>query len=163
VFSEDIESYSPRELQRLRAQRLGFVFQNFLLIDSLTVLENVALVLRFAGKSKSAARKQAKRLLEELYIAHLAEKYPARLSQGEKQRVAIARAIANDADLILADEPTASLESKQGFEIIQLLHLYAKEWNKCVIIATHDLRIVDLADRVLRLEDGAIVAIGVEK
>ena len=158
LFGEDVVTYPTRKLQELRAQRLGFVFQDFLLIDSLTAMENVAMVLRFAGSSKFAARRQAKRLLEDFHIAHLTDKYPDRLSQGEKQRVAIARAIANDADLIIADEPTASLESTQGFDIIQLLHRYAKERNKCVIVATHDLRIVDLADRVLRLEDGMIGA-----
>lgn len=158
LFGEKIETYSQRKLQKLRVRRLGFVFQNFFLIDSLTVLENVALVVSFAGHSKFAARRHARCLLKQVQIEHLADKFPPKLSQGEKQRVAIARAIANDADLIIADEPTASLESTQGFEIIQLLHQYAKERNKCVIVATHDLRIVDLADRVLRLEDGAIVA-----
>ncbi len=158
LFGERIETYSQRRLQKLRARRLGFVFQNFLLIDSLTVLENIALVLGFAGHSKFAARRQARCLLKQIQIEHLADRFPPKLSQGEKQRVAIARAIANDADLIIADEPTASLESTQGFEIIRLLHRYARERKKCVIVATHDLRIVGLADRVFRLEDGAIVA-----
>jgi putative ABC transport system ATP-binding protein len=137
--------------------RIGFVFQTFLLLDALDVLENIALVCRFASRSKVESRRRATELLRRLHIEHLAAKSPKTLSQGEKQRVAVARAIANDADLILADEPTASLETKQGFEIIRLLHGYAAQENKCVIVASHDLRIVEYADRVLRLEDGMLL------
>lgn len=156
LFGKDILDYSSKDLQKLRATRVGFVFQTFHLIDSLNVLENVALVLRFAGKTKTQAKKQAGELLEQFHIGNLFRKFPANLSQGEKQRVAVARAIANGAELIIADEPTANLETKQGFDIIRLLHEYAKERNQCVIVASHDLRIVEFADRVLRLEDGVI-------
>jgi len=157
LFGKQIDCYSRQELQQMRVLRVGFVFQTFLLLDALNVVENVALVLRFAGKSRHEAHRRAEDLLRLLHIEHLAVKFPQTLSQGEKQRVAVARAIANSADLILADEPTASLETKQGFEIIQLLHAYAAEENKCVIVASHDLRIVEFADRVLRLEDGVVV------
>jgi putative ABC transport system ATP-binding protein len=156
LFGRNIEDYTPKELQRLRAMRIGFVFQTFHLIDSLNVTENVVLVLRFAGKTRTEAKRHAKDLLGQFHIEHLFRKFPANLSQGEKQRVAVARAIANGAELIIADEPTASLETKQGFDIIRLLHEYAKERNRCVIVASHDLRIVEFADRVLRLEDGVI-------
>lgn len=157
LFDRNIEEYSPRMLQRLRAERLGFVFQNFLLIDTLTVLENIALVVQFAGRSRKEAHHRAHELLEQLHILHLAHNVPTELSQGEKQRVAVARAIVNHPDLIIADEPTASLESKQGFEIIDLLHQYADEYNKSVICASHDLRIVEYADRVLEMQDGSVV------
>lgn len=156
LFGKDILDYSSKELQKLRAARMGFVFQTFHLIDSLNVIENVTLVLRFGGKTKAQAKKQAGELLEQFHIGNLFRKFPANLSQGEKQRVAVARAIANGAELIIADEPTASLETKQGFDIIRLLHKYAKERNRCVIVASHDLRIVEFADRVLRLEDGVV-------
>jgi putative ABC transport system ATP-binding protein len=156
LFGRNIEDYTSKELQKLRAARIGFVFQTFHLIDSLTVIENVALVVRFGGKTKTETKRQALRMLDQFHIEHLAKKFPANLSQGEKQRVAVARAIANGAELIIADEPTASLETKQGFDIIRLLHEYAKEENRCVIVASHDLRIVEFADRVLRLEDGVI-------
>jgi putative ABC transport system ATP-binding protein len=156
IFGENIEDYTSGQLQRLRATRIGFVFQTFHLIDSLNVIENVALVLRFAGKTRTQAKRRARELLEQFHIEHLFRKFPANLSQGEKQRVAVARAIANGAELIIADEPTASLETKQGFDIIRLLHEYAKERNRCVIVASHDLRIVEFADRVLRLEDGVV-------
>jgi len=156
LFGRDIEAYSSQELQRLRATRIGFVFQTFLLIDSLTAVENVGMVLRFAGKSNKEAHRHAQELLQQFQVERLATKFPPTLSQGEKQRVAVARALANEPDLIIADEPTGSLETKQGLGIIQLLHEYSRKQEKCVIVASHDLRIARLADRVLRLEDGVI-------
>jgi len=157
LFGRNIESYSAKELQQMRAAKVGFIFQTFLLIDSLTVLENVGIVLRFTGKTRNEAHHQAGRLLEQFRIGRLAQKFPRTLSQGEKQRVAVARAIANGAPLVIADEPTGSLESKQGFDIIQLLQDYSKEQNRCVIVASHDLRIAEFADRILRLEDGMLL------
>ena len=156
LFNKNLISYSAPDLQRLRATRIGFIFQTFLLIDALNVFENINLVLRFAGKNGYHKKLKVISLLEKFSIAHLARHFPAKLSQGEKQRVAIARAIANDADLILADEPTASLASTQGFEIINLLHQYAKERNKCVLVVSHDLRLKDYADRILYLENGKL-------
>jgi putative ABC transport system ATP-binding protein len=156
LFGSDIEQYTDDELQSLRARRLGFIFQNFLLIESLSVVENIILVLRFAGTDKTTARSTAFGLLKRFGIDHLAKRFPERLSQGEKQRVAIARAVANGADLIIADEPTASLESCQGLVIIELLRTLARDNKRCVVVASHDLRLVDYADRVVRLRDGAI-------
>ena len=156
LFGDDVQQYSEDELQKLRARRLGFIFQNFLLIDSLSVVENVMLVLRFAGKNGAEAASAAGHLLRRFEIDHLAERSPLRISQGEKQRVAIARAIASGAQLIIADEPTASLESNQGLEILLLLRRLAKEENKCVVVASHDLRLVEYADRVIRMRDGTI-------
>jgi putative ABC transport system ATP-binding protein len=157
LFGSNLEAFSPRALQQLRAQRLGFVFQTFHLIDALSVLDNVVLALRFAGVARGQARRRATEVLQSVRIDHLAKRFPAQLSQGEKQRVAVARAIANSADLILADEPTASLETTQGFEVIQLLHTYAKLQQACVIVTSHDLRLQAHADRIIRLEDGRMV------
>jgi len=157
LFRKEIGACSPNELRELRSRHIGFIFQNFRLIDALTVEENVQLVLRFIGTSKGESRLSAQRVLTNLGIDHLARRFPPTLSQGEKQRVAIARAIANRPELIIADEPTASLETLQGFGIIKLLHEYAKNKRACVIVASHDLRIMELADRVFRLEDGKIV------
>jgi putative ABC transport system ATP-binding protein len=156
LFGSDVQRYSEDELQELRARRLGFIFQNFLLVDSLSVLENISLVLQFAGKGKAAARSAARGLLRQFALERFANAFPLRLSQGERQRVAIARAIANGANLITADEPTASLESGQGLVIIELLRSLAHEGNRGVIVASHDLRLVKFADRVVRLRDGAI-------
>jgi len=156
LFGRDIEGYGAGELQRLRAERVGFIFQTFLLIDSLTVLENVEVVLRFNGWGRAQRSAKARCLLRRLNIDHLAGHLPATLSQGEKQRVAVARALVNDAELIIADEPTGSLETRQGAEIIRLLHSQAKAGRKCVVVASHDLRLEEFADRTLRLVDGSL-------
>ncbi len=156
LFGKVLASYTSKELQRLRARRIGFVFQTFNLIDSLTVLENVMVALRFGGKSVFEARRRAARLLEETNVAHLAKKFPATLSQGEKQRVALARAMANQADLIVADEPTASLDTANGRQIVQLLYGHAKKSGKCVVVATHDLRVTHCADRHFLIQDGVL-------
>lgn len=157
LFEKQIETYSNVELQKLRAEKIGFIFQTFLLIDALTSLQNIELVLRFASRSKSEAKRIVGKLLRELQIEYLADKLPVTMSQGEKQRVAVARAIANNAELILADEPTASLDAVNGSIIIELLHSYAKKNNKCVIVVSHDLRLKEYADRIIYLEDGKIV------
>ncbi|HVO73405.1 MAG TPA: ABC transporter ATP-binding protein [Ignavibacteriaceae bacterium] len=156
LFRREVNSYSKTELQKLRAEKIGFIFQTFLLIDSLTALENVKLLLKFAGKTSKESETKAVELLNYFNISCISGKFPNALSQGEKQRVAVARAVANDADLILADEPTASLEVKQGFEIIEMLNNYAKEKNKSVIVASHDLRLKDYADKIIYMEDGRI-------
>jgi putative ABC transport system ATP-binding protein len=158
LFGKDVESYASGELQRVRARKVGFVFQTFLLIDSLTALENVEIVLRFNGTRRRERRRRARELLRQFGVEHLEGKFPQTMSQGEKQRVAVARAIGNDAALILADEPTGSLETKQGFGIIELLRRLAKEQGKCVIVASHDLRLREFADRIFRLEDGRLQA-----
>ena len=154
LFGKNVEEYSAAELQSLRAERIGFVFQTFLLIDSLTAAENIEIVLRFNRKRRAERAAKTRALLEELGIEHLARRFPRAMSQGEKQRVAIARAIANDAELLIADEPTGSLETRQAIDIIGLLHGQAKRRNATVIVASHDLRLKEFADRTLRLQDG---------
>jgi putative ABC transport system ATP-binding protein len=158
LFGKLIESYTSRDLQQLRARRMGFVFQTFELIDALTAEENIRLVLHFNGHKKHTAKEKASMLLSQLHIEHLAQKLPTEMSQGEKQRIAVARAIANNPELILADEPTANLESTQGFEVIRLLHQYAKVHQSCVIVASHDLRLAEYADRVIRMADGILTS-----
>ena len=154
LFGKNVEEYSANELQSLRAERIGFVFQTFLLIDSLTATENIEIVLRFNRKRRAERAAKTRALLGELGIEHLARRFPRAMSQGEKQRVAIARAIANDAELLIADEPTGSLETRQAIDIIALLHGQAKRRNATVIVASHDLRLKEFADRTLRLQDG---------
>lgn len=156
LFGRRVEDTRASELQRLRAERIGFVFQTFLLIDALTAEENVALALRFAGGRKSERAEKTRALFRDLGIGSLARRFPRTMSQGEKQRVAIARALANDPALVLADEPTGSLETRQGFDIIRLLHGQAKARNAALIVASHDLRLREFADRTLRLQDGTL-------
>jgi energy-coupling factor transporter ATP-binding protein EcfA2 len=128
--------------------------QDFNLLSALSVLDNVALVGQLSGLSRHAARGRARELLEELGLEHRLSFLPEKLSGGEKQRVAIARALVNAPDIILADEPTANLDSHHGYEIMRLLRRIAKQETRSVIIVSHDRRIRDIADRVLWLEDG---------
>lgn len=157
LFGKNINNYTQPELQRLRAEKIGFIFQAFLLLDALTVYENVELVLKFSQRNRSNTKRKALDALDRIGISSLAQKSPDELSHGERQRVSIARAFANNADLLIADEPTASLETKQGEEIIRLLHSYASVFKKCVIVASHDLRLKTLADKIYHIENGILV------
>ncbi len=163
LFGRDVSTMHPRALQSLRAAAIGFVFQTFRLIDSLTALENVLLVLHFAGRPRAEARRRALVLLDRLGVAHLAGKRPRALSQGEKQRVAVARALANDPPLLVADEPTANLDSACGLEVARLLGEAAAEGRRSLVVTSHDERLARHADRVLRLADGLLYEEGVPR
>jgi putative ABC transport system ATP-binding protein len=156
LFGKCTEDYSQKEIQTLRANRIGFIFQTFHLIDSLTVFQNVIMVQRFSGAKKEAAKNTSLEYLKRFKVDHLADSYPTQMSQGEKQRVAVARALVNGADLIFADEPTGSLATKQGMEIIEFLKNCVQHENRCVIITSHDERIIPYADKVLHLQDGEL-------
>ena len=149
-----LSELSEGRLPAIRLRQFGFIFQDFNLLSALTIRENVALVAELAGVKRKAAREKATALLSELGLGARLDFLPEKLSGGEKQRVAIARALINDPALILADEPTANLDSKIGHEIMRLLRRIAKEQGRSVVIVSHDQRIRDIADRVLWLEDG---------
>jgi len=151
---ETLSALAENRLPDIRLRRFGFVFQDFNLLSALTALENVAIVAQLAGAKNGAAREKARTLLTELGLDARLNFLPEKLSGGEKQRVAIARALVNDPALVLADEPTANLDSKIGHEIMRLLRRIAKEGGRSVVIVSHDQRIKDIADRVLWLEDG---------
>ena len=152
----EISALSEGRLPDVRLRRFGFVFQDFNLLSARTVVENVALVAELAGASARVARERATRSLTDLGLAPRLHFLPEKLSGGEKQRVALARALINDPAIILADEPTANLDSKIGHEIMRLLRRIAKDQGRSVVIVSHDERIRDIADRVLWLEDGAL-------
>jgi len=156
VLGNRTADLSRKELSNLRLKHIGFVFQNFNLLEALTVKENVAVVAQLGSMPKSGGSRDADRLLEHVGLAHRRNFLPRDLSQGEKQRVAIARAFMNDPDIIIADEPTANLDSKTGQRIIKMIRDLAPD--KTVVIATHDERITQLADTVTELEDGKIAA-----
>lgn len=156
LFGRSVSEYSKTELQHLRATQIGFVFQNFMLLDALTVYENVAIVRSFANAKPGSNEALVLELLASLGLASHARRFPPELSQGEKQRVALARAVVNGAALIFADEPTANLESAQGWQIITLLKSFARERRACVVVASHDHRFTDLADRTVPLRDGRL-------
>jgi len=151
---ELISALAENRLPEIRLRKFGFVFQDFNLLSALTVLENVAVVAQLGGLKWKIARERARDILEELDLGDRLHFLPEKLSGGEKQRVAIARALVNDPKLILADEPTANLDSKIGQEVMRMIRRIAKEQNRSVVIVSHDPRIKDIADRVLWLEDG---------
>jgi putative ABC transport system ATP-binding protein len=154
IGQDDLTRLDERRLPGVRLRRIGFIFQDFNLLSSLSCLDNVALVVQLTGVSRRAARQRARQLLEQLGMGHRLGFRPEKLSGGEKQRIAIARSLVNEPDIILADEPTANLDSHHGQETMRLLRRIAKEENRSVVIVSHDQRIKDIADRILWLEDG---------
>ena len=155
VADLDIAHAPERRLPALRAHRFGFVFQDFNLLGALTVNENVELARNLAGVTGRPARQRARALLQRVGLGHRLGFRPEQLSGGEKQRVAIARALANDPPLILADEPTANLDSAIGRDVARLLRQLATQDRRAVVIVSHDSRLTEIAYRVLWLEDGA--------
>jgi putative ABC transport system ATP-binding protein len=156
IAGTETAGLTERELPRVRLQHVGFVFQAFNLFPSLTAQENVELSLELKGIRGGRARKEACELLAQVHLSDKCGTYPSDLSGGQKQRVALARALAGNPDILLADEPTAALDSHTGRAVMELLCELAHEHNRAVVIVTHDSRIVDLGDRVVRIEDGRI-------
>lgn len=149
-----LSELSEGRLPDVRLRRFGFIFQDFNLLSALNVVDNVAFAAELTGIGRKEAHRKAAALLQELGLGHRLHFSPEKLSGGEKQRVAIARALVNDPSLILADEPTANLDSSHGHETMRLLRELATVRGHSVIIVSHDQRIRDIADRVLWLEDG---------
>jgi putative ABC transport system ATP-binding protein len=145
------------ELGRLRLRHFGFVFQAYNLFPTLTAAENVAVALDLQGLSGKAARERARELLVSVGLEQRVNAYPAQLSGGQKQRVAIARALAADPEVILADEPTAALDSTSGAKVVELFRDLADRQGRAVVIVTHDPRILSAGERIVTLEDGQIV------
>lgn len=158
VDGKAIEGLSEAERRRLRLDYFGFVFQAHRLLPTLTAAENVALALDLKGVGSRAARKRSRALLDELGLSGREDAYPAQLSGGQRQRVAIARARAGDAPVILADEPTASLDRASGWQVIQLLREEADRWNRAVVVVTHDDRMRMATDHLVFIEDGRIAS-----
>lgn len=143
-------------LPDIRKRHFGFVFQSFNLFPSLTASENIELLLRMKGYEKKRLRSEALMLLEKVGLSDRADFYPADLSGGQKQRIAFARALVGDPPIILADEPTANLDSKRGREVLALLKSHASEQGRAVAVVSHDPKAEAAADRVIILEDGRI-------
>jgi putative ABC transport system ATP-binding protein len=152
----EIWSLSEAELPRIRARRIGFVFQAFNLLDALTVEENILLPAQLAPGGVRGAHRRMEEVVDRLDLGERRRAFPATLSGGEKQRVAIARALINRPPLILADEPTGNLDSQKGMEVGMILHDLARDEGVSVVVVTHDPRVEDVANRVLWLEDGRI-------
>jgi putative ABC transport system ATP-binding protein len=163
VFDTEIYDLSDNDLVRFRLANIGFIFQQYNLLPTLTAAENAAIPLIADGMKRTEAVERARVLLEKLNIANQADKYPRQLSGGQQQRVAIARALVHEPRLIVCDEPTAALDAKSGRRVMDLLREVALAEDRAVIIVTHDNRIFDLADRILAMEDGRITHDGRDK
>lgn len=158
VFIDGIDTSKmpPNERARIRGKKVGFVFQSFNLIPSLTALENVKLPMVIAGAAEPERTKKAKEILSNLGMADRLNHYPNQLSGGQKQRVAIARALVNDPEIILADEPTGNLDSKSGKEVLEILKKLHDE-GRTIIIITHDESITKVTNKTLRIRDGKLI------
>jgi putative ABC transport system ATP-binding protein len=163
VFDTEIYDLSDNDLVRFRLANIGFIFQQYNLLPTLTAAENAAIPLIADGMKRTEAVERARVLLEKLNIANQADKFPRQLSGGQQQRVAIARALVHEPRLIVCDEPTAALDAKSGRRVMDLLREVALAEDRAVIIVTHDNRIFDLADRILAMEDGRITHDGRDK
>jgi len=152
---QDIEHMEESELAQIRGSRIGFVFQTFNLIPTLTALENVALPMIFHGIGKEERLERARKILKDVKLSHRTEHLPNELSGGERQRVAIGRALANNPEVILADEPTGNLDTKTGKEIMKLFKDLNKK-GKTIILVTHDLGLLNHGQKVLKIRDGKI-------
>jgi putative ABC transport system ATP-binding protein len=156
VDGEVVDRDRPQRLPQIRKRSIGFVFQQYNLFPSLTALENVQYALKIKGRTGAAARAEAESTLASVGLHDRMHFLPRDLSGGQKQRVALARAIAGAPPLLLADEPTANLDTQMGGQIIELFHKSAKQDNRGILIVTHDPNVSRIADRVLQIRDGRI-------
>ncbi|MFD8143663.1 ABC transporter ATP-binding protein [Streptomyces sp. NPDC059708] len=156
----DLASLGEADLLALRRDRIGFVFQSFGLIPVLTAAENVGVPMRLRRMPAREREERARTLLALVGLADHAEQRPGELSGGQQQRVAVARALANDPDLIIADEPTGQLDLETGRSIMELLRAVVRSKDVTILVATHDPNLIELADRVVELRDGRVVEPG---
>jgi putative ABC transport system ATP-binding protein len=158
IEGKPVDGRSEARLREVRRRSIGFVFQQFNLFPSLTALENVAYALQVKGARKTAARREAERVLEAVGMGDRKHFLPRDLSGGQKQRVALARALAGRPPIVLADEPTANLDSQVGAQALDLFRDLAKREDRAVLIVTHDPKVRDISDRVLAIRDGRLAA-----
>ena len=151
------QKWNIKDLGALRRDSIGFVFQAPYLIPFLDVIDNVALILMLAGHSNNESRKRAMELLEALDVAHRAKAMPSQLSGGEQQRVAIARALVSRPPVILADEPTAPLDSERALAVMKILNEMAKQYETAIIVVTHDEKIIPTFKRIYHIRDGKTI------
>lgn len=157
VAGQVINGLSPEKLATIRRQHIGFIFQSYNLFPTLNALENVRIALDVRGTRGFSASSRAEEVLRDVGLSQRLSNFPGNLSGGEQQRVAVARAIVTSPSIVLADEPTAALDSENGHAVMALLARIAKEQNRSVLAVTHDPRTLGYADRVVRIEDGRIV------
>lgn len=163
LLGQSINGMDDEEKAHFRSKHIGFVFQSLFLIPTLTVLENIALPLMIRGIDEVSALKKAMHLLKKVHLESRANGPPTALSKGQQQKIAIARAMVNEAEIIICDEPTSSLDHTAGFEIMEFLKDLANNFGKTVLVVTHDPRIFSYADRIIPMSDGEITKDGEEK
>jgi putative ABC transport system ATP-binding protein len=156
IAGKEVADLSERELPSVRLQNIGFIFQGFNLFPTLTVGENVELALDLKGVRGAKAKEEAGWLLEQVGIAAKRDSFPSDLSGGQKQRVAIARALSGSPGVILADEPTAALDSQSGRNVMEMMRELAHKHGRGVVVVTHDNRVLEYGDRIVHMEDGRI-------
>jgi putative ABC transport system ATP-binding protein len=156
VFHARLHGMGKGEITNFRGQNIGFIFQQFNLIPTLSALENVSVPLLINGVSRSRAEKKAAEVLEQVGLGGRGHDRPTKLSGGQQQRVAIARALVHEPKLIICDEPTSALDKDTGQKIMELLRDVARAPGRCVIVVTHDIRIFKFADRMTEMEDGRV-------
>jgi putative ABC transport system ATP-binding protein len=154
---KDISSFSENELAEIRGQKIGFVFQQFNLLPNLSALENVSLPMIFQGVSPEQRIKRAEKLLNDVNLGHRASHRPSELSGGEQQRVALARSLANNPDIIVADEPTGNLDSSTGKMIMDILTDFHQKEGKTIIVVTHDPNIAKYSKEIINIQDGEVI------
>ena len=159
VFGSPLEKMSSGALTRFRAKNIGFIFQQFNLIPTLSVAENVSVPLLIQGFSSRVAIKRSREILEKVGLGERWKERPNKLSGGQQQRVAIARALIHEPALVICDEPTAALDAHNGEIVLELFREVARSTKRAVIIVTHDNRIFSYADRIARMDDGEIVEV----
>lgn len=157
IREQNITKLSEKETTDIRLKKIGFIFQFANLVPYLNVKEQLLYIAKLKKESKQESEKRADHLLAAFGLGERKNHYPNQLSGGEKQRVAIARAFMNNPDLILADEPTASLDSKRAREVVEMMKREVKESQKAAIMITHDERMLDVCDRILTLRDGQLI------
>ncbi|HET6365853.1 MAG TPA: ABC transporter ATP-binding protein [Pseudomonadales bacterium] len=158
IHGETVSDLDEGQLPWVRRRYVGFIFQSFNLFAALSAAENVEVVLQLKGLERKSRRDESLRLLDLVGLGKRADFLPRDMSGGERQRVSIARALAGDPPLILADEPTANLDAKNGEQVMKLLHAVTRSDGRTVIIVTHDHRVMPYIDRSVRIEDGKLVA-----
>jgi putative ABC transport system ATP-binding protein len=156
IAGKEITQLSEKQLPAVRLEHIGFIFQGFNLFPTLSAGENVELTLDLKAVPVRAAKKRAQELLEQVGLGEKYNSFPSDLSGGQKQRVAVARALAGDPGIILADEPTAALDSQTGRKLMEMMRELASQRDRAVVIVTHDSRVLEFADRTIRIEDGLI-------
>ncbi len=156
IGGTEVGSLKPRKLIDFRLHNIGFVFQAYNLIPVLTAIENVAFIMQLQGQPKDKRHRRAKELLEAVGIADKADQRPGNLSGGQQQRVAVARALASEPKFILADEPTANLDSSSTRELLDIMQKMNEESNITFLFSTHDQRVVDKARRIITIDDGKV-------